>query len=341
MEIRRSAELDTAKGVLITLVVFGHLLEIHSGSYFGLEWLFNFIYFFHMPAFAFLAGITTKVKPHSTRSNAQYFVYLLLILILLSAAYELYHYALFKKVSFYGKNFYPYWHLWFLLSLIFWRVFALAIPNKVLVAVITAIIALAVGLSSHVGYSLSLSRTFYFLPFFVVGCLYDPKSFYQSLTRISPLGSLIVLGCAVILAVSITPIIEPKLLYGSNSYLKLGQGALSGIFVRFLLLVAGAVIGAAFLRSLLLIPNLSIIQKLGAKSFDIFLFHGFIVKLCAAFALSFFLKLDVLILLPVTIGLSGVTALFFTLDGVSSRFSNLFFTVPLKLSFWLLAAVKR
>ena len=58
----RDNRLDVAKGVLIVLVVLGHLLEEVSG-----EWedglvrlVLTVIYAFHMPAFVFLAGLTAK-----------------------------------------------------------------------------------------------------------------------------------------------------------------------------------------------------------------------------------------------------------------------------------------
>ena len=56
----RDRRLDVAKGVLISLVVFGHLLP-RVGLDDGLTTLaYTVIYAFHMPAFIFLAGITAK-----------------------------------------------------------------------------------------------------------------------------------------------------------------------------------------------------------------------------------------------------------------------------------------
>ncbi len=49
------------KGILITLVVLGHWLEATNYWDDGLiRYLLTAIYAFHMPAFIFLAGITSK-----------------------------------------------------------------------------------------------------------------------------------------------------------------------------------------------------------------------------------------------------------------------------------------
>ena len=51
---RRDARFDNLKGILIFLVVFGHLLELVGGP--AAAWLYRLIYSFHMPAFVFCSG---------------------------------------------------------------------------------------------------------------------------------------------------------------------------------------------------------------------------------------------------------------------------------------------
>ena len=57
---RRVAKWDNARGLLIFLVVLGHVAEpgVNDGGY--LKWLFFLIYSFHMPAFFFLSGMVSK-----------------------------------------------------------------------------------------------------------------------------------------------------------------------------------------------------------------------------------------------------------------------------------------
>ena len=65
----------------------------------------------------------------------------------------------------------PYWLLWFIASLIVWRLVLplVASPAGLLVALFGAVLA---GFDQSVGYALSASRTLYFLPFFILGHLY-------------------------------------------------------------------------------------------------------------------------------------------------------------------------
>ena len=64
----RSTLIDNAKGGLIFLVVLGHYLEKSGGwSNQCLNAVLSTIYLFHMPAFVFLVGITTKRDRLRTR----------------------------------------------------------------------------------------------------------------------------------------------------------------------------------------------------------------------------------------------------------------------------------
>lgn len=52
---RRTAYIDTARGIGIILLVFGHIVTANS-------YLFNWVYSFHMPLFFFLSGMVVKEK---------------------------------------------------------------------------------------------------------------------------------------------------------------------------------------------------------------------------------------------------------------------------------------
>ena len=53
----RNLKLDNAKGILITLVVIGHMLLPIQGTTRGVTNFFYMIYAFHMPAFVFISGL--------------------------------------------------------------------------------------------------------------------------------------------------------------------------------------------------------------------------------------------------------------------------------------------
>lgn len=56
----RNLKLDNAKGILITLVVIGHMLLPIQGTTRGVTNFFYVIYAFHMPAFVFISGLLAQ-----------------------------------------------------------------------------------------------------------------------------------------------------------------------------------------------------------------------------------------------------------------------------------------
>ena len=119
----RNLKLDNAKGILITLVVIGHMLLPIQGMTRGVTNFFYMIYAFHMPAFVFISGLLAQRI--YTRAPKRYFngrrwcstlwLYLLFQFILF-----------FSEIPAYGRTtrFPDFLHTsgapWYLLALLFW-----------------------------------------------------------------------------------------------------------------------------------------------------------------------------------------------------------------------------
>ncbi|MBC1458512.1 acyltransferase family protein [Listeria newyorkensis] len=104
----KDVKFSNIKGILIFLVVLGHLLLIVRG---GMESLILLIYSFHMPAFIFLNGYFAKNVTWKKVLN------LLLLYIIFQSFY-----AVITYVTHYGEIFTfrfttPIFHLWYLVSL--------------------------------------------------------------------------------------------------------------------------------------------------------------------------------------------------------------------------------
>lgn len=167
--------------------------------------------------------------------------------------------------------------MWFLASLFCWRLllpFFASVPGLVAAVVL----ALAAGWCNV----LSLSRTIYFLPFFVAGYLFGKPMaaanvHWQSgtcllLLMIGLLGlaSVMVLGGG----------FSVKLLYGSLPYP--GGYRLEATLIRAgLIALSLIVVGAA----LILMPaGIRVLEYVGKKSLSVFLLHGFVVMAVRAIA---------------------------------------------------------
>jgi fucose 4-O-acetylase-like acetyltransferase len=123
----RNAYWDNAKAVLIFLVVLGHYFNTgylyagRSGGWWDLPLaLDGTIYMFHMPLFAFISGYFSKnlEKSRSKAVRQLLIPYLLLNTLFLIADHFI------SGSSFYNPLFYPYAHMWYLISLFLWRCFA-------------------------------------------------------------------------------------------------------------------------------------------------------------------------------------------------------------------------
>ena len=180
----RIKELDSFKGFLIFIVVFGHfLLPLKESPYPLFSRSFYLIYSFHMPAFVFLSGYFGysgwKKRGTNFRSLLSYvFLYLFMQGML--------HIC---DIFFYGSTriFPDFWHAsstpWYILALIFWNLAMLPAElflrrweGKEITVYLLFLILLSAPLSFlEVGRTLkdflALDRTLSFAPFYYLGFL--------------------------------------------------------------------------------------------------------------------------------------------------------------------------
>lgn len=271
--ILRSAWLDNAKGLLIILVIWGHLIEqtasvgIVSGGAYGA------IYLFHMPAFALISGMVSR--PVLDRQTLIQIVRRLLFPLLVFQA--LYWPALAHlKPGWVYDPLAPSWLLWFLLSLATWRVLLPVFTRTPYPVLLSTAIAVAVGYVDNIDHTLSLSRTFVFFPAFLFGHIYRDQ--IEVITAKAGLGGIAILvilvgsaGFLVANGAGVTP------LYGSLPYSYMTNEFLTPALVRLLVIAAGIAAAIAFLS---LVPrNVGGLTNLGRQTFPVFLLHGFLVLL--------------------------------------------------------------
>lgn len=264
----RDLKIDNAKGVLIVLVVFGHLLEFSGGWRDPLlSLVLTAIYMFHMPAFIFLSGMTAKADGLARRLAT-----LLIILVAFQGIYVGVVMAL--TGGFAGNLLQPYWLLWFLLSMIWWVALLPAVQKIPFSLAISIAIALGAGLIPWAGYPLSIARTLVFLPFFVAGAIYG-KQVWSFMSLHNPLRYAALLLLPVI-AVAIHQYgVSNVWLYGSFRFDQLNVSTAPGIVTRAALILAAS---AASLAMFATIPSAkTIITKAGRNSLSVFVLHGLIV----------------------------------------------------------------
>lgn len=273
MPRERSTWLDNAKGLLILLVVWGHLIEQAVPSNPVVAGVYGAIYLFHMPAFILISGMVSSATLDRP-ALAQIGRSLLFPLIVFQA---LYWPALqWLRPASNPDLLTPQWILWFLLSLAIWRLLLPVFVQLRFPILAATMLAVAAGFVDSIGHTLSLSRSFVFFPLFLVGHLYGPR-IRTLASGHGPAGAaLLVLLCGttaylVMNGASILP------LYGAMPYAHIGPDIAWLAAVRLVLIIAGVAAALAFLT---LVPTQdSLLTWLGRRSLPVFLLHGFAVLL--------------------------------------------------------------
>ena len=267
----RDYRIDRAKGILIFLVVLGHLLARTSpweSPILGAP--MYFIYMFHMPAFVFLAGITAKSNKLAERVLT-YFVLLATVLPLMWG--WMWIFGLNPDYDFLR----PFWYTWFLLSMAWWMItvpFIERFPRTMLVA--SLVVGLFGGLLPILDTELSAARTMAFWPFFVIGKLYGKQiiGWAGSLAIWQKLG----LSVAALAAVGYFYLdqVDHNWLYGSLNFAHFGVSVPEGVGLR-LIVDLGAVLLTLALLTWLSNTN-DTLATIGKHSLAVYILHGFVVR---------------------------------------------------------------
>jgi len=165
-----------------------------------------------------------------------------------------------------------------LLSLFFWNLLLYVFARFKWKGLFCAIgLGIAIGYVDHVGSYLSISRTFVFFPYFLLGYLLNGDQLKKAIrTKYSlPVGISIILGTLVFLGFSFPHDAVPWLL-GDTSYAHMGEEEWSDGLFRGLQYLLTFIVVFGFL---MLIPSNPLkVSEIGERTLYVYLFHGFIIK---------------------------------------------------------------
>ncbi len=269
----RYLALDNARFVLIALVVVGHLLEqlIDTGPW--ADALYRWIYLFHMPGFILISGALSK-RTLTRRRLVGLATGLLLPYVIFQTLYPAWDALLFQGNDWSQGYLTPYWLLWYLPSLVCWRLLLPLFATRWALPVAVAI-ALAAGLAPWIGYPFSLSRTLVFFPLFLLGHrIGAPRLQRLGASRGMRVAAGLVLGGAAAGAWCLRDL-DPEWLYAASGYADLHATPWPGCGIRLALLTASA---ACALSAIALVPRRPAWAGLGRRSLNTYLVHGFLVR---------------------------------------------------------------
>lgn len=274
---KRDSNFDSLKFISIYLVILGHIIELYIDKSLLLSSLYIFIYMFHMPLFSFISGYFTK--NHDKQKLRKSFLKLLETFIVIQLVWEVIPHIL--NHTFELKYLYtPRWVLWYLLSLSFWKIFSfLTVPNcsKKYLIILSLIICYIVGFIPSIGFPLSLSRTFVFYPFFLIGC-YTTKKRITLIRSKSKIISSLILASILILCIyfhSHSKLIN-NILWGSKAYSLIGNDIFGISLLRILSIFLAFIMIACVIN---LAPAVSVFSRYGKDTLVFYIYHGFIITI--------------------------------------------------------------
>jgi len=300
--VQRSAYFDNAKFILIFFVVFGHIIQSFMSEHEIINQMYLFIYSFHMPAFILISGFFAKgiyekdyIKKLCKKLLLPYAIFQLI--------YTIFYFFLFDQSTFTLDLFNPQWSLWFLISLFFWNMMVIAfkkLPKLVSLALAFGF-GLAVGYIDFINDYLSLSRTFVFFPFFLLGYFLSTEHFKKIRSTPVRLIAFIVIISSCLL-VYFFPNINETWFFGSKPY-----NHMESLYSVALLKRVGVYcINLAMITCFFaFIPNRQFFfTDWGKNTLYVYLLHGFFVRLLRVSGIeSYFDSFEALIILVIASGL--------------------------------------
>ncbi|WP_227939585.1 acyltransferase family protein [Alkalihalobacillus deserti] len=273
---KRNPYFDNAKVILIFLVVFGHILSEFLYKDRMISSIYLFIFLFHMPAFILISGFFAKGihKPGYLVNVAKK---LLIPYLIFQIFYTFYYNVIFQN-GLSLSPFTPRWALWFLVSLFLWNVMLLLFSKIKYGLLLAVILSLMIGYFSHVGGFLSLSRTFFFFPFFLFGYYLKEEHFTKLTSKSNKVISAALMVALFALMYKVLPLDGRAWLMGKQPYEKMTDITLHFAWLaRFGVYV---VMGLVTLLFFTLVPSKkTFFTHIGPLTISIYLLHMLLVKL--------------------------------------------------------------
>ncbi len=272
----RDPWLDNTKMVLVTLVVIGHSWGLLPDTHFS-NWAYDFLYFWHIPAFVVISGYLSK----SFEWTPRHFKGLLYVLVVPYLIFEpaLYYYriALGEDVG-WVLYLQPHWTMWYLPALFFWRLMTPLLKRHWLFLPAAVVVSLAGGLWELDWFM--LPRILGLLPFFVLGLHLKPRHLRRlddPWVRVAAVATLVLVA---VLSRDLDDWARTAFLLYDEGYEGLDVEVAYAAQTRLAVMAIG-LIGA--LAAMALVPRRAgWCTAMGAATMNVYLLHGFVIKTAEA-----------------------------------------------------------
>lgn len=275
--MKRIAYFDNAKGILILFIILAHVLSLCSKYYNYSDDFFKFASLFMLQCFFFISAyFSNKSKiPRKKRVKSLLKTYLIWQTII-----TIYYAFVLNIIDFNLNYLNPRYTLWFLVTMIFYNLLEIILEKstyKIMIP-LSIVLGLLAGFIPIIGKTLSLSRTFVFFPFYVLGYYAKDLDILSKITTkkvkiITIILSIIIL----ILILNYNGILSIKILKGKYSYFDIDSiNIFLAALQRLLFYAISIIVSIVFFN---LVPKKeSILTTLGRNTLYIYLTQGMILK---------------------------------------------------------------
>lgn len=300
----RDPWLDNAKIMLVTIVVVGHaIVLVPEGPL--VSRTYDWIYYFHMPAFIVITGYLSRGVGWTRRHLTQVVTMLLVPYVLFEGLMAWFRVSVGGEDPLQNLWLDPHWPMWYLVVLAMWRLATPVLKLHWVAVPASIVISLAAG-SISVPW-LDINRALGFLPFFVVGLHLTPAALRWFRSRGAWMVGLTILAAFWWLAGLTDDWIGTQWLYYRDAYADLQTDVTHGLLMR------GVLMSLSFLGAvaiLTLVPHgKSWFSAMGKYTMVVYLFHGFIVRGAAYAGYSSLLPEHPAVLIVVTSVLAVLVSL--------------------------------
>ena len=275
--MKRIAYFDNAKGILIIFIILAHVLSLCSKYYNYSDDFFKFAALFMLQCFFF---ISAYFQSKSKTPRKKRVLKLLKTYLLWQTIITIYYAFVLQIIDFNVNYFVPRYTLWFLITMIFYNIAEIILEKisyKVMIP-LSFVAGLLIEFIPIIGATLSLSRTFVFFPFYVLGYYAkDLKLLSKIKTKRVKTVTIILSIIILIIILNYNNILSIKILKGKYNYFDIDNvNIILACGERLLFYIVSIIVSIAFLN---LVPKKeSMLTTLGRNTLYIYLTQGMILK---------------------------------------------------------------
>ena len=279
--MERDYRIDSLKGFLIILVVIGHVITTLDNVNVINHAVMGFIYVFHMPLFILISGYLTRPSHEQNERKLWRGIINIFIVVVIFQFFNMLRHLPLGKDPIKMLLEFPYGILWYLMSLIYWRLMLYYTPQSLLrrpliYLALAFAFSILIGLT-HLGNFLSIQRAINFYPFFLLGYYYKQGEISNKWWKNNILHA-----CTAIILLPLIFWLYPRcgnVLNGADHY------TLSGIPQKSLVLICSTAMS-------LLVFNLcrdhKWLRPIGQDSIFYYLYHIYLLMVIVAPVVKYF-----------------------------------------------------